>query len=123
MDEGRTMTNLPYIAVSSATILANAGAVAADIAKADFVVKNCDDLGVARSWLPVLASLKAAGAAGMLLGLFGVPAIGTAGAAGLVAFFTGAVLTHVRARVLYNIAFPGVFLALAAASLALSLSK
>jgi hypothetical protein len=41
----------------------------------------------------------------------------------LVLFFVGAVLTHLRARVLYNIAFPGAFLCLSAASLALLLAQ
>ena len=41
-----------------------------------------------------------------------------AAAAGLVVFFVGAVLTHLRAGVLYNIAFPGAYLCLSAASLA-----
>jgi len=37
---------------------------------------------------------------------------------GLVAFFVGAVIAHLRARVLYNIVFPGAFLLLAVASTA-----
>ena len=39
--------------------------------------------------------------------------------AGLVLFFIGALATHVRARVLYNLAFPGFYLALAIGSLVL----
>jgi hypothetical protein len=49
----------------------------------------------------------------------GVPALGIAAAAGLVLFFIGAVVTHLRARVVYNIAFPGGYVLLSAASLAL----
>ena len=49
----------------------------------------------------------------------GLPALGIAAAGGLVLFFTGAVVTHLRARVLYNIAFPGGYLLLSAATLAL----
>jgi hypothetical protein len=56
-------------------------------------------------------------AVGLLLGLLGVRPIGIAAALGLVAFFIGAVATHVRARVFYNIAFPMAYLALAIASL------
>lgn len=112
-----------YVVVTVVTILVNAGIVVADLAKADFVVANSAEVGVPRSWLPPLAALKAAGAGGLLLGLLGVPAIGIAAATGLVAFYLGAVITHVRARVFYNIAFPGAFLALAAASLTLAVTR
>jgi hypothetical protein len=112
--------NYLYDAVAGITILANAGAATGDFAKAGFVLKTSDEVGVPRSWVPALGGLKAAGAAGILLGLLGIPLIGIAAAAGLVAFFVGALAFHIRARVLYNIAFPGVFLALAATTLALS---
>jgi DoxX-like family len=42
-------------------------------------------------------ALKTAGAAGLLLGLIGVPVIGTAAAIGLILFFVCAIYTHVRA--------------------------
>lgn len=38
-------------------------------------------------------------------------------------FYGGAVLTHVRAGVFYNLAFPGTFLAFAAATLALAIAN
>jgi hypothetical protein len=38
-------------------------------------------------------------------------------------FFIGALVIHVRARILYNLAFPGVFLALAVASLVLGATR
>ena len=98
-------------------ITANGYASFADFTKAGFVLKTSEEVGVARSWLPTLGFLKGAGALGLLLGLFGIPIIGIAAAAGLVAFFIGAVTAHVRARVFYNIAFPTLFLALAAVSL------
>ncbi|SKW41177.1 putative invasion protein [Mycobacteroides abscessus subsp. abscessus] len=43
---------------------------------------------------------------------------GLAAAIGLVAFFIGAVGVHIRSNVLHNVAFPGVFLALALGSVA-----
>jgi hypothetical protein len=53
---------------------------------------------VPESWLTFpIGTLKLAGAAGLLLGLAGVPVIGTAAAFGLVLFFVCAVYTHVRA--------------------------
>jgi DoxX-like family len=114
---------LVYLVVTVVTILANAWAAFADFAHVRFVDKNMAEMGVPRSWLPVLAIVKAAGAVGLGLGVLNVPLIGTAAAAGLVVFFLGALVAHVRARVFYNIAFPGAYLALAAGSLALSVAR
>jgi hypothetical protein len=100
------------------TIVANIGIALADFASANFVRHNSAQVGVSTRWLPMLGALKAAGAVGLLLGLLGVRPIGMAAALGLVVFFIGAVATHVRARVFYNIAFPMGYLALAVASLA-----
>lgn len=106
--------------VAGFTILLNAAAAAADFAKAGFVLRTSAEVGVPKSWLPVLGALKMAGALGLLVGLLGIPIIGTAAAAGLVAFFVGAIAFHVRAHVFHNVAFPGFFLVLAATLLALS---
>ncbi len=48
--------------------------------------------------------------------------LGIAAAIGLVLFFAGALVTHVRARVFHNIAAPATFFALAAASAALAVA-
>jgi len=54
--------------------------------------------GVPESWLTFpIGALKTAGAVGLLLGVLGVPLIGTAAAAGLVLFFVCALYTHMRA--------------------------
>jgi hypothetical protein len=78
------------------TIVANLGITLADFASAKFVLKNSAEVGVSTKWLPILGALKAAGAVGLLLGLLGVRPIGIAAALGLVAFFIGAVATHLR---------------------------
>lgn len=72
---------------------------------------------------PAFAVLKAAGAVGLALGLLGVRLLGIAAAVGLVLFFLGAVVRHVQTRVHHNMAFPGTFLALSVASLALALAR
>ncbi|MFB4304597.1 DoxX family protein [Actinomadura sp. GTD37] len=111
-----------YIAVTLVTVAINAAIVVADLAKADFVLANSAEVGVPRSLLPLLAALKGAGAAGLVLGLLGLDVLGIAAAAGLTAFFVIAVAAHIRARVFYNIAFPGAYLALATASLVLAIT-
>ncbi|WP_189864812.1 DoxX family protein [Streptomyces poonensis] len=112
-----------YVTVTVLTVLANAVIAAADFARARFVLANMAEVGVQRAWLPWLGVLKAAGAAGLLLGLMGVPVIGVAAATGLVLFFAGAVAVHLRARVLHNIAVPGAYLGLAIASLVLAVAR
>jgi hypothetical protein len=80
-------------------------------------------VGVPESWLTNLGLLKAAGAAGLLLGLLGVPLIGPAAATGLVLFFVGAVITHLRARDYSpSLGFPLTYLLLAVAALVLGLA-
>ena len=110
-----------YIVVTAATIAANAWAAIVDFTRARFVLANMAELGIPESWLPRLGALKAAGAGGLIVGLAGVRIIAIAAALGLVLFFAGAIVTHIRARVLAKIPFPAAFLTLAAASLALAL--
>ncbi|MBB4935479.1 hypothetical protein F4561_006373 [Lipingzhangella halophila] len=56
-------------------------------------------------------------------GLLGAPAIGIAAATGFAVFYVGVVITHIRARVLYNLYFPGTFLALAIGALTVALAR
>jgi hypothetical protein len=112
-----------YAITTVIAILANAGIAIADFLNAKFVLANSAEVGLPQTWLPWLAALKAAGAAGLLLGLMGVPVIGVAAATGLVLFFIGAIAAHIRARVYYNIAFPGSYLALATAALILAVAR
>lgn len=99
-------------------IVANASIALADYAKARFVLRNSAEVHVPAGALPYLATLKLAGAAGLVVGLAALPWLGVAAGVGLVLFFIGAILAHIRARVLYNIAFPGLYLLLAVASAA-----
>src|SRR5918998_2673077 len=114
---GAVMT-AAYVLVTAAAAAANALIAAADLLRARFVLDNSAAVGVPESWLLPLGLLQAAGATGLLLGLVGVPVIGVAAGIGLVLFFVGAVVTHVRARN-YDLAFPLVFLLLAVGSVAL----
>ena len=50
---------------------------------------------IPRSWVPVLGSLLALGAAGLVAG-FAVPLVGVLAAAGLVLYFGGALVAHLR---------------------------
>ena len=114
--------NSAFIVVIVTTAIVTAATAVADLIPAGFVLANSAEVGVPRSWLPALGAVKLAGAAGLVVGLLGLRVLGIAAAVGLVLFFVGAVITHLRARVLYNIAFPGAFLCLSAASLALTVA-
>jgi hypothetical protein len=111
-----------YLIITVVAIVANAWATAADLAQPKWLLANMDEVGVPRSWLPPLAVLKGAGAAGLLLGLLGLRPLGIAAAAGLVLFFTGALAAHIRARAFHNIAFPATYFALAIASTVLAIA-
>lgn len=108
-----------YFAITLITAISVAGVAVPDFIPAQFVLANSSEVGLPRSWLPALGAAKLAGSVGLLTGLVGLPGLALAAATGLVLFFVGAVVTHVRAGVLHNIAFPGAYLCLSAASLAL----
>jgi uncharacterized membrane protein len=82
--------------------------------------------GVPESWLVFpIGTLKTAGSVGVLLGLVGVPLVGTAATIGLVLFFVCAVYTHIRVSDFSSRFFLGscFFLRLAIATLALGLAS
>lgn len=111
-----------YLIVTIITIVANAWAAAADFVRARFVLATMAEVGVPRPWLTPLGMLKAAGAAGLLIGVLGARPLGIVAAIGLVLFFAGALITHIRAGVLHNIAAPATYFVLAVASAILAIA-
>ncbi|REK91182.1 DoxX family protein [Streptomyces inhibens] len=73
--------------------------------RAKWVVQPLADYDIPRSWWPWLGTAKAAGAAGLLVGLI-LPVVGVMAGIGLVLYFAGAVVTVVRARWYSHIPFP-----------------
>ncbi|NYF60077.1 DoxX family protein [Micromonospora purpureochromogenes] len=61
----------------------------------DYPKAQADMKRVPRSWVPVLGMLLAAGSSGLLAG-FALPLLGTLAAAGLVLYFLGALVAHLR---------------------------
>lgn len=111
-----------YVVVTILTVVANVAVAATDFTKSPWVLANSSEVKVPASWIPWLATLKAAGAVGLLIGLLGFRPLGVAAAVGLVLFFVGALVAHVHHRVFHNIAYPATYFALAVASLALVLA-
>lgn len=98
-----------WVAFSAYAILSRAAWVAGPLA----------EYGVPRTWWPWLGAAKAAGAAGLLAGLL-VPPIGVLAAVALIAYFTGAVITIIRARSYAHIPYPLLYLTPVAAALVLT---
>ncbi|MEU3824073.1 DoxX family protein [Streptomyces sp. SID486] len=78
--------------------------------RAQWIVRALDDYAVPRAWWTPLGLAKAAGAAGLVTGLF-VPVIGVLAGCGLVLYFLGAAITVARARYHSHIPFPLVYAA------------
>jgi NAD/NADP transhydrogenase alpha subunit len=109
-----------YVVVTLMAIAASTFVAIANFIRLEFVLSTAAKVGVSESWMTTLGTLNAAAALGLLLGLIGVPLIGTAAAVGLVLYFVGAIITHLRARD-HSIGPAAAFLVLAVAALVLGL--
>jgi hypothetical protein len=90
--------NTAHIVVTLVAIAFNGFSGIAAIVHMKAILPAMIKAGVPESWLTFpIGSLKTAGAAGLLIGLLGVPLLGTAAAIGLILFFVCALYTHVRA--------------------------
>ncbi|GAA4205402.1 DoxX family protein [Streptosporangium oxazolinicum] len=94
-----TVLAAAWVAFSAYAILTHAA----------WVVGPLESYGVPASWWPWLGAAKAAGAAGLLVGLF-VPVIGILAGIGLVVYFVGAVITVLRARSYKTVVYPILYL-------------
>src|SRR5262245_18938702 len=96
--------SIAYVIVTLVAAALAAFSAACVFAHASWVVQPLVDYGIPRSWWPWLGAAKAAGALGLVVGLF-VPVVGILAAGGLVLYFTGAVITVVRAHWYSHIPF------------------
>jgi hypothetical protein len=118
-----------YLVVALVAVGANAFSGLAAITRFEPIMRTLRPAmataGVPESWLVFpIGSLKTAGAAGLLVGVAGVPLIGTAAAIGLILFFVCAAYTHIRVGDYSSTFFLGscFFLPLAVATLVLGLA-
>jgi hypothetical protein len=110
-----------YVVVTLLAAAANIFSATLDFIRYKQILTNMVSVGVPQSWITMLGALKAAGALGLLVGI-GVPSIGIAAAVGLVLFFVGAIITHLRAHD-YSFGLAVAFFLLAVAALALRLAS
>ena len=108
-----------YIVVTVLAAAANIFSATFDFTRYKQGLINMAKAGVSESWITPLGILKAAGATGLLVGI-GVPLIGAAAAIGLILFFVGAIITHLRAHD-HSFGLAIVFFLLAVAALVLRL--
>lgn len=94
-----------YLVMSIIAAVLVGASASGTLLRVKFVVQSFADYGVPRSWWPWLGAAKAAGALGLLIGLF-VPIIGALAAICLVLYFIGAVVTVVKARFYAHIPVP-----------------
>ena len=109
-----------YVVVTLMAIAASTFVAIANFMRLKFVLVTAAKVGVPESWIAMLGTLNAAAALGLLLGVIGVPPIGTAAAIGLILYFVGAIITHLHARD-HSIGPAAAFLLLAVATLVLGL--
>ncbi|WP_441246899.1 DoxX family protein [Kitasatospora sp. McL0602] len=88
------------------------------LVKDEKITTGLTAIGVPLGWLPRLAALELAGALGLLAGT-GYRPLGVAAAVGVVLYFAGAVIAHLRAKDLKGVPTPAVLLLLAVAPLVL----
>src|SRR6195256_1755543 len=110
-----------YLIVTVLAAAANIFSATCDFVRYEKVSIAMAKAGVPESWMTTLGILKAAGAIGLLAGIR-VPLVGIAAAVGLILFFVGAIITHLRGRD-YSLGPAIVFLLLAMAALAVRLAS
>ncbi|MEW2519033.1 DoxX family protein [Actinacidiphila alni] len=109
-----------YVTVTVLGVLFNGAAAVTYLIGHDYPKTQADMKGIPRKYVPVLGSLLAAGTVGLAAGP-AVPLLGTLAACGLVLYFVGAIIAHLRVGS-RNIVGGIVFLATAAAVLVLGIA-
>lgn len=102
--------------------LANVNSGLAKIRGVERVTSVLRAAGVPSSWFVPLALLNIAGAVGLWIGIAWRP-LGIAAATGLVLYFAGAVITHLRVKDTKNIPVPAALLVFAAVTLGFAIAS
>jgi hypothetical protein len=110
---------IAYAVVAVVLSVALAGSGRAKLVGDERVVSGLTGVGVPRGWFPWLAGCEIAGALGLLAGLVYRP-LGIAAAIGVVLYFVGAVIAHIRAGDIKGLTAPAGILVVAAAALSLA---
>jgi hypothetical protein len=109
-----------YVAVTIVAAVFTGIAAVTYLIGHDYPKAQADMKRVPRSWLPWLGMALAAGSLGLLVG-FAVPLVGVLAAAGLVLYFVGALIAHLRVGSRQLVGW-GVFFIVTVAALATNLA-
>ncbi|MGI5449656.1 DoxX family protein [Streptomyces sp. CA-243310] len=112
---------IAYVAIAALLALTLAASATLTLRRNETILANMRKVAVPDSLLPTLAALKAAGAVGLVVGMWVAP-LGVAAAAGVTLYFIGAVVSHLRVKD-YDLAPAAVLTLLSAAALALRLAS
>lgn len=104
-----------YVALTTLTALITAAGCWMGYVHHPIPVAAAAKVGVPRSWMVPLGTLLGAATLGLLAG-FVLPPVGIAAATGLILYFTGAVIAHLRVGD-HALTQPSALLALSAATL------
>ena len=109
-----------YVTVTVIAAVFNGIAAVTYLIGHEYPKAQADLKRVPRSWVPVLGALLAAGSLGLLAG-FAVPPLGILAAAGLVLYFVGALIAHLRVGSRQLVGW-AVFFSITVAALAVNLA-
>jgi uncharacterized membrane protein YphA (DoxX/SURF4 family) len=113
---------IAYTVVAIVLGLGLAASASAKIRKDERVVTGMTKAGVPMSWFVPLALLEIAGTVGLLIGIWWRP-LGIAAAVGVIGYFVGAVIAHVRAKDTQGLPAPAALLVVAAVALGLGVAS
>jgi hypothetical protein len=109
---------IAYVVLAVALSLLLVSSASSDITRDPKVTTQLKAVGVPDSWFLPLGLVKIAGALGLLAGIVYRP-LGIAAAIGVVLYFLGAVITHLRAGDMKGAGTPTVIMLVAVAPLVL----
>ena len=109
-----------YVTVTIVASIFNGFAAVTYLIGHEYPLAQADIKRVPRSWVPMLGTFLAAGSLGLLAG-FAAPLLGALAAAGLVLYFVGALIAHLRVGS-RNLVGWAVFFATAVAALTVNLA-
>ncbi|NYV73514.1 DoxX family protein [Streptomyces sp. UH6] len=112
---------IAYVVLAVLLSLMLFGSARGDITRDPKVTEQLKAVGVPDSWFVPLGLVKIAGALGLLAGILYRP-LGIAAAIGLVLYFVGAVVTHLRAGDKKGVGAPTAIMLASAAPLVLGLA-
>ena len=88
---------IALVIFASLLAFAAIGSAIAKLKKVPDVMASMASVGVTPNQVPLLAALEIAGGLGIIVGIW-VPALGLAATIGLVLYFAGALLTHLKKK-------------------------